>query len=106
MAKPEVLHSVGFGRTERRVIFEAKEPSVFQIAIRNGTGEITTLGHHNSTPLLLFASKRLRCGWFCIPESVQILEACSDPQRFGSPVATLVQFNCSLYLVHTSRQRF
>ena len=47
--KPEVLHSVGFGRTERRVIFEAKEPSVFQVAIRNGTGRITTLGHHNGT---------------------------------------------------------
>ena len=25
MAKPEVLHSIAFGRTERRITFEAKE---------------------------------------------------------------------------------
>ena len=94
--KPEVLHSVGFGRTERRVTFEAKKSSVVQIAKGSGTGGITTLGDHNSTPLLLFASKRLRCDWSCLSESVQILEGCSEPQRLGFPVPTLT---CSLYLV-------
>ena len=92
MTKPEVLRAVGLGRADRGVTFEAKESTLFERAKRGGTGGIATLGDHNSTPLLLFASKRLRCDWSCIPERVQILEGCSDPQRFGSPVATLVQF--------------
>src|SRR5208282_1340835 len=92
MAEPEVLHSVGFGRPERRVTFNAKESSVSQIAKRRETGRITTLSDHNSTPLLLFTSKRLRCDWSRIPESAQILIGYSDPQRFGSPVPTLVKF--------------
>jgi len=59
LAKPEVLHSLRLGRAERRVPFEAKEPSVLEIAKGGGTGGIATLGDHNSTPLVFFASKRL-----------------------------------------------
>jgi hypothetical protein len=54
MAKPEVLDSVGLGRPERRVTFEAKESSVFQITKRSGTGGITAFGEHYCTPLLLW----------------------------------------------------
>jgi len=57
MTKPEILHSVGFRQADRRLTFEAKEPSVLQIAKQGGTGRIATLGDHNSTPLLLLASK-------------------------------------------------
>jgi hypothetical protein len=98
MAKPEVLH-FGFGRTERRVTFEAKESALFEMPKRGGTEGIATLGDHNSTPLLLFASKRLRYDWSSMPESAEILEDYADRQRLDSPVPTFVQFHCSLYLV-------
>ncbi|MGA2886051.1 MAG: hypothetical protein ABSE80_13005 [Halobacteriota archaeon] len=67
MAKPEVLDSVGLGRPERRVTFEAKESSVFQITKRSNTGGITAFGEHYCTPLLLGASKRDATG-LALPE--------------------------------------
>jgi len=49
-AKPEVLNSVGFGRARRRVVFEAKQSSISQIAERSRTGGIATLvDHHTPT---------------------------------------------------------
>jgi len=56
MAKPEVLYSVGFGRTERRIRFQPKQPPFSETTKQSGTGGIATLGDHNSTPLLLFKS--------------------------------------------------
>jgi hypothetical protein len=58
MAKPEVLDSVGLGRPERRVTFEAKQCSVFQIAKRRDTGGIKALGDHISTPPRLCAQNK------------------------------------------------
>src|ERR1019366_7644899 len=92
MAKPEVLHSVGFGRAERRVTFEAKEPSIFQIVKRGRTRDIATLGHHNGTPLVLCASKRLGYDWFAYRNVARFLVGYADRQRLGSPVPTLVNF--------------
>ena len=62
-----VLDSVGLGRPERRVTFEAKESSVFQITKRSNTGGITAFGEHYCTPLLLGASKRDATG-LALPE--------------------------------------
>jgi hypothetical protein len=92
MAEPEVLHSVGFGRPERRVTFNAEESSVSQIAKRDETGRITTLSDHNSTPLLCShrsASDATSPGYQRAP---RFLIGYSDPQRFGSPAPTLVKF--------------
>ena len=49
MAKPEVLQPVGF-RAERRVVFKAKEPALFEMPKRGGTRGIATVGDHDSTP--------------------------------------------------------
>jgi len=70
MAKPEVLYSVGLGRPERRVTFEAKESSVFQITKRSNTGAITAFGEHYCTPPLLGASRRDATG-LALPERDQ-----------------------------------
>jgi hypothetical protein len=51
MAKPEVLHSVAFGRTERRITFEAKESALCEMAKRRETRRIAALGGHNRNPL-------------------------------------------------------
>jgi len=52
LAKPEILDRAGLGRMESWVTFEAKKPTVFQMEKRGGTGEIATLGDHNSAQLL------------------------------------------------------
>jgi len=44
----------------------------------------------------LFAPKRLRCDWSCIPESAQTLVDYSDLKRLGFQVPTLLQFYYSL----------
>jgi hypothetical protein len=51
MAKPEVLYSVAFGRTERRITFEAKESSLCEMAKRGETRGIAALGDHNENPI-------------------------------------------------------
>jgi hypothetical protein len=51
MAKPEVLHSVAFGRTERRITFEAKESALSEMAKRRETRGIAALGGHNRKPI-------------------------------------------------------
>jgi len=47
MAKPEVLHSVGFGRAERWVTFEAKKSALFERVKGGGTRRIATIGDHD-----------------------------------------------------------
>jgi hypothetical protein len=49
MAKPEILHSIGFARAERWVAFEAKKSALFERVKRSGTRRIGTLGDHNDT---------------------------------------------------------
>ena len=87
MAKPEILDSVGFGRPERRVTFEAKESSVFQITKRSNTGGITAFGEHYCTPLLLGASKR--DATVLHYRSVTSFGRLLDLWRLGSPVLTV-----------------
>jgi len=48
MAKPEVLRRSGLARAKRRIAFQAKESSVFQITKRSRTGRITALGEHTA----------------------------------------------------------
>jgi hypothetical protein len=46
MAKPEVFDSVGLGRPERRVTFEAKKSPVSEITKRGRTRRVRTLDKH------------------------------------------------------------
>lgn len=49
MAKPDVLHSVGFARAERWVTFESKKFALFERVEGGGTRRIATLGDHDDT---------------------------------------------------------
>jgi hypothetical protein len=51
MAKPEVFHSVGFGRTERRITFESKASALCGTAKRSETRGIAAVGDHIRNPL-------------------------------------------------------
>ena len=79
MAKPEVLDSVELGRPKRRVSFEAKESSVFQITKRSSTAGITALGEHDCTPTTSVRIERppMRLV-FALPERDQIVAGFSD----------------------------
>jgi hypothetical protein len=99
MAKPEILRRRDVARPESRVIFETKESALFERAKRGGTRGIATLSHHNGTPLVLCASKRLGYDCFAYRNVARFLVGYADRQRLGSPVPTLVLFHCSLYLV-------